>query len=194
MANIDNKNLLVWVKSMSRGQALPLDSSEVHESLDAAKSYAASAVAYGGQTIKAKLEDGKYHEYILQPSEAGYTLEEVGGTSPSNLKQYVMIVETLPESGQEQGILYICDGKGYIYNGSNWKPVFTEVSEVVDILEERIGGIPTNTTLKQYIDNAIGSGGTSSAEAIAVAKQEAIDVSKAYTDAQIASALTIIEF
>ena len=74
MATIDSKNLLVWVKAMSRGQALPLDASEIHESLAAAELYAGSAIAYEGQTIKAKLEDGKYHEYILQPSEAGYVL------------------------------------------------------------------------------------------------------------------------
>ena len=56
---IESKNLLVWVKAMSRGQALPLDASEIHDSLAAAGTYAASAIAYEGQTIKAKLEDGK---------------------------------------------------------------------------------------------------------------------------------------
>ena len=30
---IDSKNLLVWVKAMSRGQALPLDASEIYASL-----------------------------------------------------------------------------------------------------------------------------------------------------------------
>ena len=107
MATIDSKNLLVWVKAMSRGQALPLDSSEIHASLAEAETYASSPTAYAGQTIKALLADGKYHEYILQPSEAGYVLEEVGSSSDS--KQYVMVVDTLPASGQEQGILYICD-------------------------------------------------------------------------------------
>lgn len=50
--------------------------------------------------------------------------------------------------------------------------------------------IPEETTVKQYVDTAIGSGGTSSAEAIAQAKQEAIDTSKAYTN----SMMTIVEF
>lgn len=56
-------------------------------------------------------------------------------------------------------------------------------------LEERIGGIDKGTTLKSYIDTAVGAGG-SSAEAILQAKNEAIAESKKYTDA----ALTIVEF
>lgn len=74
---IDSKNLLVWVKAMSRGQALPLDASEVYGTYAEAKSYASSATAYPGQTIKVLMDDGKYHSYILQPSDAGYALEEV---------------------------------------------------------------------------------------------------------------------
>lgn len=86
---IDSKNLLVWVKAMSRGQALPLDASEVHATMEEAESYAStSAIAYPGQTIKVKQDDGKYHTYTLQPSETGYILEEIvvggsGGNSGS---------------------------------------------------------------------------------------------------------------
>lgn len=65
--------------------------------------------------------------------------------------------------------------------------IITEANEYVD---SRIGEIPAETTIKSYIDTAVGSGGTSSAEAIAQAKQEAIETSNAYTDA----ALTILEF
>jgi hypothetical protein len=74
---IDSKNLLVWVKAMSRGQALPLDASEVHGSMTEAEAYAATATAYAGQTIKVKLDDGKYHLYTLQPSSSGLVLEEI---------------------------------------------------------------------------------------------------------------------
>ena len=63
-----------------------------------------------------------------------------------------------------------------------------------EALEARVGSIPSDTTIKSYIDTAVGSGGTASAEAIATAKQEAIDASKAYTDTQIASAMSIVEF
>ena len=60
---IESKNLLVWVKAMSRGQALPLDASEIWESLETAQAYAngvadASSVAYVGQTLKIKTADG----------------------------------------------------------------------------------------------------------------------------------------
>lgn len=131
---IESKNLLVWVKAMSRGQALPLDASEIYESYAAAEAYAATATAYAGQTIKAKLEDGKYHSYNLQPSEAGYILEEIGAVSASDLKQYVKVVEALPEAGQEQGILYInsSDFSGSIWTGEAWKPVFWDVSDELD--------------------------------------------------------------
>lgn len=56
-----------------------------------------------------------------------------------------------------------------------------------EALEARVGSIPEDTTIQSYIDTAVGSGGTASAQAIATAKQEAIDASKAYTD----SALTV---
>lgn len=124
---IESKNLLVWVKAMSRGQALPLDASEIHESLSAAETYAASAIAYAGQSVKALGTDGKYHEYILQPSDAGYVLEEVGAIKEGDLKQYVRVVDALPESGQVEGILYICGTTGSIWTGTAWKQVFWEV-------------------------------------------------------------------
>ena len=58
-----------------------------------------------------------------------------------------------------------------------------------EYIESRLG-LKASTTVKEYVDNAIGSGGTDSADAIATAKQEAIDASNKYTD----NALTITEF
>ena len=60
-------------------------------------------------------------------------------------------------------------------------------------MEDRIGGIAANTTIKSYIDTAVGSGGTASAEAIANAKQEAIDESKGYTDTVSQNALVTVQ-
>lgn len=54
----------------------------------------------------------------------------------------------------------------------------------------KVGEIAEGTTVKQYIDTAVGSGGTASAEAIATAKREAIAAANTYTD----NALTLIEF
>ena len=129
---IESKNLLVWVKAMSRGNALPLDASEVYDTLAAAETYAGTATAYAGQTIKAKLEDGKYHSYTLQPSDSGYVLEEVGAIKESDLKQFVQVVETLPTSGQIQGVLYINNTDGYIWTGSVWKKVFWDLTSEVN--------------------------------------------------------------
>lgn len=156
---IDSKNLLVWVKAMSRGQALPLDASEIYASLAEAQNYAStSAIAYAGQTVKAMTEDGKYHEYILQPSEAGYTLEEVGAIKQSDLKQYVMVVDALPETDKEQGILYICDTTGSIWTGSEWKNVFWDVTSDVDTLGERVDAVEEALDDKAPIENPVFSG------------------------------------
>ena len=160
MATIDSKNLLVWVKAMSRGQALPLDASEIHDTLAAAQTYAASAIAYEGQTIKAKLEDGKYHEYILQPSDAGYVLEEVGAVSASDLKQYVLVVEALPESGQEEGILYVntTENAGYVWASSSWKKVFWDTTSENASVSDRVDDLETAMDSKAPVENPVFSG------------------------------------
>ena len=156
---IESKNLLVWVKAMSRGQALPLDASEVYASLAEAQNYASSsAIAYAGQTVKALLEDGKYHEYVLQPSDAGYVLEEVGAIKSSDLKQYVMVVDALPESGMEEGILYICNTTGSIWTGSEWKEVFWDATSDVDAMDERVDAVEEALDEKAPIANPVFSG------------------------------------
>ena len=52
-------------------------------------------------------------------------------------------------------------------------------------IAEKIGEIPDGTDVKTYVDTAVGSGGTASAEAIAQAKQEAIQAAKQYTDTKV---------
>lgn len=156
---IDSKNLLVWVKAMSRGQALPLDASEVYSTLAEAQNYAStSAIAYPGQTVKAKLGDGKYHSYTLQPSTAGYVLEEVGAIDESDLKQYVMVVESLPTSGQIEGVLYICNTTGSIWTGSAWKTVFEDISSDVSDVSDRVDDLEETMDTKAPIENPVFSG------------------------------------
>lgn len=138
MANYQANQMLVAVKAYTRGNPLSLDASEVWESLSEAQTYAASAIAYAGQTIKAKLEDGKYHTYTLQPSDAGYTLEEINTDVSSSIKQYV-VIGTRPSSGQEEGVIYIDENVGYIWNGSDWTKIFENVTTVdnrLDTVEE----------------------------------------------------------
>ena len=151
MANYEANKMLVAVKAYTRGNPLSLDASETWESLSEAQTYAKSSIAYAGQTIKAKLEDGKYHQYILQPGDSGYTLEEVVA-NPSDLKQYV-IVGTRPGSGQEQGIIYIDNNVGYIWNGADWAKVFEDVSSDISDFESRIGELETGIDLKAPLAN-----------------------------------------
>jgi len=57
-------------------------------------------------------------------------------------------------------------------------------------LANKIGEIGEGTTVKEYVDTAVGSGGADVAQQILEAKQEAIQTAKTYTD----TALTIVEF
>ena len=57
-------------------------------------------------------------------------------------------------------------------------------------LAAKIGEIDEGTTVKEYVDTAVGSGGADVAEQILQAKQEAIQTAKEYTD----TSLTITEF
>ena len=156
---IESKNLLVWVKAMSRGQALPLDASEIYSTLAEAETYASSsAIAYAGQTVKALTEDGKYHTYTLQPSEAGYVLEEIGSVNESELTQYVMVVDVLPESGQVEGVLYINNTDGYIWTGSSWRKVFWDVTSDLTAVDNRVTDLETDITTRAPIDNPVFSG------------------------------------
>ena len=156
---IESKNLLVWVKAMSRGQALPLDASEIYSSFAEAQNYAStSAIAYPGQTVKALLEDGKYHSYTLQPSDAGYVLEEIGAVDESDLKQYVQVVEALPESGQIEGVLYIHNTDGYVWTGSAWKKVFWDVSADVTAVADRVADLEAEMPNKAPLANPVFSG------------------------------------
>ena len=156
---IESKNLLVWVKAMSRGQGLPLDASEIYSTLAEAENYATnSAIAYGGQTIKALTEDGKYHSYVLQPSEAGYVLEEIGSVSSSDIKQYVMVVDALPETGQIEGVLYINNTDGYVWTGSAWRKVFWDVTSDVTAVSDRVTTLETSIDAKAPVENPVFSG------------------------------------
>lgn len=171
---IDSTKLLVAVKAYSRGNALPLDASSVHETLAAAQTYADSAIAYGGQVITA-LVDGEYKAYMLQPKAegTGFNLSPIGidgEIDPTKVKEYVKVVEALPETDQEQGVIYIntTDNKGYIYTGSGFKVIFEQVEDLKAIIE----------AIQAKLDSLTGEGEGSVKKALADAK--------AYTDTTVA--------
>lgn len=138
-----SNQLLVAVKAYARGNALPLDASSVYESLAEAQSYAQAANAYAGQIITVK-EGENYNAYILDGEAGSYTLSKVG-VDASAVKNYVQVVATLPDSGQEQGVIYVntTDNKGYIYNGSEFTTIFedtTDLASTVEQLETELDG------------------------------------------------------
>lgn len=150
MANYEPTKLIVQMKALARTESLPLDASSVWDSYQEAQTYIKAANAYGGQIITAKMEDENYKAFILNPSESGYTLSELGGAS--NVKQYV-IVGTRPGSGQEEGIIYIDNNVGYIWNGTEWKKIFEDVSASIADFESRIGELETEIDLKAPLAN-----------------------------------------
>ena len=150
MANYEEAKILMSLKSYQRSNPLALDASSIWDSLSEAQTYAKAANAYGGQIITAKVDDS-YKAYILQPSEGGYQLQEMG-SDPANLKQYV-IIGTRPDSNQEQGIIYIDNNVGYIWNGSDWVKIFEDVSSDVSDFESRIGELETEIDSKAPLAN-----------------------------------------
>lgn len=169
MANYETNQMLVAVKAYTRGNPLALDASSVWDSQSEAQTYANSAIAYGGQIITAKMDDNTYKAFILNPGDSGYTLTAIGA-DPSSIKQYV-IVGTRPGAGQEQGIIYIDNNVGYIWNGSGWVKIFEDVSSDISDLEDRVETLETDIDLKAPLANPTFTG-TVTVEGNTVATQQ----------------------
>lgn len=106
------------------------------DTVEEAQEYAeTNQSAYAGELISVSI-DGKQRTYRLQPAETGYTIEDVG-VKQSDLKQYVQVVEEFPESGQEEGIIYISGTTGKIWAGSEWRIVFEDVTPIKEELEKK---------------------------------------------------------
>ena len=150
MANYDSSKLIVQMKSLARTEAQALDASSVWDTKAGAETYSKEANAYGGQIITAKV-DGKFKPFILQGENGNCTIEPLGA-DPSTLKQYVVIGKR-PESNQEQGVIYIENEKGYIWNGSAWRKIFEDVSSSIADFQIRIGELETDITTKANIAN-----------------------------------------
>ena len=156
---VDSKNLVVAAKVYSRGIAAPLDASSVYASLSEAQTYAQNPIAYAGQIITV-LEDGKYVAYILDGEAGSYTLTKVG-VDASEIKNPVQVVTELPSTGAEQGVVYIntTDGKGYIYNGTDFVTIFEDVTnEEGQGLQEQLENIETELAGKAPVNNPVFTG------------------------------------
>lgn len=168
MANYESTKLIVQMKALARTESMPLDASSVWDSYQEAQTYIKAANAYGGQIISAKMEDGNYKAFILNPGDGGYTLTPLGADA-SSVKQYV-IIGTRPESGQEQGVIYIENNVGYIWNGSGWQKIFSDVSTDIEDLKSRVSTIENDIDLKAPLVSPTFTG-TVTVEGNAVATQ-----------------------
>mgnify|MGYP004536815069 FL=1 len=131
-------------RSYERLNPIPLDASEVHESIDGANTYLSSGKAYPGQTIKVRNVDGSFDSYVINGTEGNLTLDKLN-VNTALVKNYVQPVEVLPEKKDaEQGVVYLntSDGKGYIFNGTDFKMIFddVEIGPVIDELKQDIDG------------------------------------------------------
>ena len=147
---IESKNLLVAVKAFSPANPLPLDARTLWSSQAEAENYAKQANAYAGQIITAKV-NGEYKPFILQGENGNCTINPLGA-DPSQLKQYV-VIGTRPEENQEQGVIYIENNIGYIWDGADWKKIFEDVSASITDFEKRIGKLETDISTKANLAN-----------------------------------------
>ena len=185
MAEIQAKDRLTLLKAYFRSNPYPVDADMVKDSVEAAQTYAKGATAYAGQMLTALNTDtNKYELYVLQPGDSGYTLEKPGADA-SQLKQYVVVTDSLPGSNQVEGVLYInkTDSTGSIWTDGSWKQVFSDVSEDVTDFESRIGQLETDIALKAPINNPVFTGTVTLA---ADPTQNLEAVTKQYVDRLIA--------
>lgn len=179
MANYDSSKLIVQMKSLARTEAQALDASSVWDTKAEAETYSKEANAYAGQIITAKV-NGEYKPFILQGENGNCTIKPLGA-DPSQLKQYV-VVGTRPVEHQEQGVIYIENNIGYVWNGSDWKKVFEDVSASITDFEERIGKLETDISTKANLANPEFTGS---------AKLDGKELAtKEYADAIVAAAKT----
>lgn len=176
---IESKNLLVAVKAFSPANPLPLDARTLWDSQAEAENYAKQANAYAGQIVTAKI-NGEYKPFILQGENGNCTIKPLGA-DPSQLKQYV-VVGTRPVEHQEQGVIYIENNIGYIWDGADWKKVFEDVSASITDFEDRIGKLETDISTKANLANPEFTGS---------AKLDGKELAtKEYADAIVAAAKT----
>lgn len=182
MAAIESKNLLTVLKCNARAKKLPLDYTEVWDSLAEAQAYLNNPTAYAGQTVKV-LVNGEYHTYTLQPGEGDtLVLKENSNLQLGDIQPDLYILTALPSSGV-QNVLYIntTDSTGSIWDGEKFVTVFENVlSKTADLKNELMAEIET----KAPIDSPVFTG-TVTLAADPNADMEA--VTKRYVDTLVAT-------
>ena len=147
---LDGSDLIITKDTKRVAFVRPADNSvlfsksklETFDTVEAANTYAESDTsAYAGELISV-LVNGKYKTYRLQSAKSGYTIEDIN--SDIQTKQYVRIMDKLPESDQEEGVIYIVGPTGSIWTGSKWKVVFEDVASVEDRIKAYVNDMMEN--------------------------------------------------
>lgn len=147
---LDGSDLIITKDTKRVAFVRPADNSvlfsksklETFDTVEAANTYAESDTsAYAGELISV-LVNGKYKTYRLQSEKSGYTIEDIN--SDIQTKQYVRIMDKLPESDQEEGVIYIVGPTGSIWTGSKWKVVFEDVASVEDRIKAYVNDMMEN--------------------------------------------------
>ena len=147
---LDGSDLIITKDTKRVAFVRPADNSvlfsksklETFDTVEAANTYAESDTsAYAGELISV-LVNGKYKTYRLQSEKSGYTIEDIN--SDIQTKQYVRIMDKLPESDQEEGVIYIVGPTGSIRTGSKWKVVFEDVASVEDRIKAYVNDMMEN--------------------------------------------------
>ena len=147
---LDGSDLIITKDTKRVAFVRPADNSvlfsksklETFDTVEAANTYAESDTsAYAGELISV-LVNGKYKTYRLQSAKSGYTIEDIN--SDIQTKQYVRIMDKLPESDQEEGVIYIVGPTGSIWTGSKWKVVFEDVASVEDRIKTYVNDMMEN--------------------------------------------------
>ena len=182
---ISSNQLVVAAKLYSRAISGPLDVSSVYDSLVEAQTYTTSPIAYAGQVITVK-EGDVYNAYILNGEVGALSMTKVGTDTGEGPANPVQVVTELPAEGQEQGVIYIntTDGKGYIYNGSEFQPIFEDVTtEEGESLADQLAAI--NADLEGKADLA-GATFTGTVTLAADPTQDLEAATKQYVDRLVA--------
>lgn len=140
LTGIKPEDLITLGSSYSRVSSAPLDSTEIHFSLSAAKQYAqTNAYAYVGQKIVV-VENGKVTHYSIE-NVAG-DLKELGGGSIEGALIYKGVATGTPDATQTEiptasgnikaeghaGWVYFYNHTEYASNGTIWEPLGYDIN------------------------------------------------------------------
>lgn len=135
---LDSTQKLTVTKAFQRSYGVPLDASELFDSLDDANAYLSQSKAYAGQMIRV-LEDGTYVPYIIQNE---YDEE---GTTVKNLKLGKV-------SGSGGDTLDLSNYATKQFVNDKVAALIANAPDALDTLKEIADWISSEETITTYVD------------------------------------------